>query len=280
MGLLNATPETSPEVDTPSKEVTPPNDGSIDTSKVAPDAGPPVDAAIKPEWLEDKFWNVKEGITNIEALNKSYTDLRSEFNKKNSDKAGESLEDYATDDFFKGKGMEGMKEDPAMSMAFEAAKETGLGVKQAHAFITKFMGGMGEIIPSEPAFDGEAELAKLGKNGAHIVSGIKSWIDGMKDDGQLNNEVHSELLKLGASAAGIKALDVLRQKSGVMNIPNGDALTGTTHMSADDWYSATYATHAEAGESETAFDVRMHELGKTIFGTGHGTFNGSGLGVR
>jgi len=270
MGLLDdAQPAEVEEVETT----------EIDTSDVSPDESP-ADIAEKPEWLEEKFWNAEEGSTNVEALNKSYTNLRSEFNKKNNDKAGETIEDYGTDDFFNSEGMEGMREDPVMSMALEAAKEAGMGVKQAQGFITNFMSGMGEMNPAAPAFDGEAELAKLGKNGAHMVSGIKSWVDGMKADGQLNEEVHGELMKLGASAAGIKALDVLRQKSGVMNIPNGDALNGTTHMSADDWYSATFETHAEAGETESAFDVRMHNLGKTIFGTGHGTFSGSGLGVK
>jgi len=48
------------------------------------------------------------------------------------------------------------------------------------------------------------ELSKLGKNGLHMVSGIKSWVDGMKNQGQLNDEVHAELLKLGSSAAGLK----------------------------------------------------------------------------
>lgn len=273
MGLLgDAQPEEIIE-ETP----VPVEDGSIDTTKVSPTETPAVDAAQKPDWLEDKFWNADDATTNVEALNKSYTDLRQAFNDKNNDKAGKSVEDYGTEDFFNSEGMEGMKEDPAMSMAFEAAKEAGLGVKQAQAFITKFMGGMSEF--AAPVYDGEAELAKLGKNGAHMVSGIKTWVDGMKNDGVLNDEVHDELLKLGSTAAGIKALDVLRQKSGVLNIPNGDALTGTTHMSADDWYAATYKTHGEAGESEQAFDARMHTVGKTIFGTGSGTFSGEGLGI-
>lgn len=270
MGLLD---DAQPVEETPVQV----DDGSIDTTKVAPDVTPAVDAPTKPDWLEDKFWSKEKSEANVEALSTSYKDLRQAFNDKNNDKAGESVADYGTDDFFNGEGMKGMKEDPAMSMALEAAKEAGLGIKQAQAFISKFMSGMGEINP--PAPSGEDELAKLGKNGAHMVSGIKSWIDGMKSDGQFNDEVHNELLNLGSTAAGIKALDVLRQKSGVMNIPTGEAISGTTHMSANDWYAATYETHAEAGESESAYDVRMHKLGETIFGTGHGTFSGEGLGV-
>ena len=280
MGLLGDAPVDAPEVEEVAEApVETPPDTDMDTTKVDPTESLPVDAPVKPEWLEDKFWNADKAEGNFEDLAGSYANLRKAFNEKNSDKAGETIEDYGTDEFYAQDGMENMKEDAVMTMALEAAKDAGLGVKQAHKFITKFIGEMGEVTPAQPVYDGEAELAKLGKNGAHMVSGIKSWVDGMQTDGYLNEEVHGELLKLGATAAGIKALDVLRQKSGVQNIPHGEAISGTTHMSADDWYSATFGTHAEAGETEQAFDVRMHEIGKTIFGTGTGTFNGSGLGV-
>lgn len=272
MSLMDeGTPTEAPVEEAPVEE------GSIDTTKVAPDESPAVDAPLKPEWLDEQFWDTKEAAPKYESLAKSYTDLRAEFNKRNNDKVGETVEEYADEEFMASEGMEGMKEDPAFNMAIKAAQEAGLGVKQAQSFIAKFMEGMGEFAPE--AIDTTAELAKLGKNGPHVISGLKTWIDGMKTQGDFTDEVHGELVRLGSTAAGIKALDVLRQKSGEMNIPAGDALTGTTHMSSEDWYSASYETHAEAGESRDAFDVRMHELGKTIFGTGHGTFSGEGLGT-
>lgn len=234
-----------------------------------------VELPTRPEYLDEQFWDADKGEPNVQGLAKSYKDLRTEFNKRNNDKVGETAEDYATKEFFLQEGMESMKEDPAMMQAFAAAKEAGLGVKQAQTFINNFMGGMEDFKPQQ--VDVQAELAKLGKNGPHVVSGIKTWIDGMQKQGHLNDEVHSELLKLGSTAAGIKALDVLMHKSGEMNIPAGKALNGTSHMSAQDWYAATYDSHAEAGESKEAFNVRMRSLGETIFGTGHGTFNGTGF---
>lgn len=261
----------------PSPEESPVEDGSLDATKVSPDDSPAVDAPLKPDWLDKQFWNEKEASPNYESLAKSYSDLRTEFNKRNNDKVGDTAEDYVDEEFMASEGMETMKEDPAFNLAIKSAQEAGLGVKQAQAFITKFMEGMSEFAPE--AIDTSAELAKLGKNGPHVISGLKTWIDGMKTQGTMNDEVHAELMKLGSTAAGIKALDTLRQKSGEMNIPTGDALTGTQHMSSEDWYAASFETHAEAGESRDAYDVRMHELGKTIFGTGHGTFNGAGLGT-
>ena len=248
-----------------------------DPNEVIMDAAPVEAPPVKerPDYIDEQFWNKEKGEPNVEGMAKSYKELRNAFNKRNEDKVGEKVEDYATEEFFSSEGMQDMKEDPAMMMALEAAKDAGMGIKQAQAFISKFVTGMGELAP--PAVDVQEELGKLGKNGPHIVSGIKTWIDGMKNHGDINDEVHAEILKLGSTAAGIKALDVLRQKSGVLNIPTGDAVHGTTHLSAQDWYAATYETHAEAGESKSAYDARMHDLGKTIFGEGSGSFNGSGF---
>lgn len=233
---------------------------------------------VRPEFLDEQFWDAEKGEANVETLSKSYKDLRTEFNKRNDDTIGETVEDYGTEEFYTLDGMEGMKEDPVMQLALVQAQEAGMGVKQAQTFISKFMVGLTEFAP-QPV-DLNAEIEKLGKNGRHMVSGLKTWVDGMKNQGDINDEVHSEILKLGASAAGIRALDVLRQKSGVMNIPTGTAVHGTTHMSSEDWYSATFETHAEAGETRDSYEMRMSKAGETIFGTGHGTFDGSGHGVR
>lgn len=249
-------------------------EGSEETQ---PEGVAPADAPVRPEYIDEQFWDEEKGETKVEGLAKSYKDLRNEFNKRNDDKVGETVEDYATEEFYALDGMAAMKDDPIMQLALSQAQEAGMGIKQAQDFLSKFVAGMEEFKP-EPV-DVQAELDKLGNNGPHMVSGLKTWVDGMKAQGDINDEVHSEILKLGSTAAGIKALDVLRQKTGVMNIPTGRAVSGTTHMSADDWHSATFETHAEAGETKQSYDVRMHELGKTIFGTGHGTYNGAGLGL-
>jgi hypothetical protein len=264
-----------------------PDEGILAAAEVIPEDGAettetettetqPVDAAVRPEYLDEQFWNTEKGEANVEGLSKSYKDLRAEFNKRNDDKVGETVEEYGTEEFYAQEGMAGMQEDGVMQMALTAAKDSGMGVKQAQDFISKIMNGMAEFAPVP--VDVQAEMESLGKNGPHMVSGLKTWVDGMKSHGDINDEVHSEILKLGATAAGIKALDVLRQKSGVMNIPTGTAVSGTTHMGAEDWYTATYETHAEGNETRASYDVRMKALGTSIFGSGHGTFNGSGLG--
>jgi hypothetical protein len=254
------------------------------TTTTPPDGTPPVDAPQRPEYIPENFWNQEKGEVNLEGMAKSYAEMRKAFNEKNNDKPGETIEEYMTDAYFdddgkfKSETMEIMKDDPGLNAAFQAAKDAGLGVKQTHEFINKFIDGMKDFMP-QPV-DIQTELSKLGNNAEKLVTGLKTWIDGMQTNGDIDAEVHSAMLELGKTAAGIKALDVLRQKTGEMTLPIGEALSGTTHMSLKDWYSATYETHAESGESRAAFRDRMHELGKKLIGKGHGTYDGSGYGVR
>ena len=281
MGLLNE--ET---VETPAEETSkePDQDNAEHLNNEVEDGSNAVDAPTRPEWLDEQFWDKKEGEGNFEQLSKSYSELRKAFNEKNNDKAGEKAEDYITDDTFDAEGnfnIEGYpvpQDDPGLVAAFEAAKEAGLGVKQAQTFIGKFLEQAKEFAPQEPELNIKEEMAKLGDNAVHVVNGIKTWVDGMQTSGQITAEVHAEIINLGATANGIKALDVLRTKTGELAMPTGHAITGTGTMSAEDWYSATFETHAESGESQTSYNTRMHEIGSKIFGNGSGGFNGAGLG--
>jgi len=243
MGLLD-----DGVVEAPPVEESPQEEGQDNTENVnseVDDGSKAVDAPTRPEWLDEQFWNEKEGEGDYEKLSTSYSELRKAFNEKNNDAAGEKVEDYITDDMFNEEGnfaVDGYnvpKDDPGLAAAFEAAKDACLGVKQAQAFIGKFLEKATEFAPQASELNVEEEMAKLGSNAAHVVGGIKTWVDGMQNSGQINEEVHAEILKLGATANGIKALDVLRTKTGEMAMPTGQAITGSSTMSAEDWYSAT-----------------------------------------
>lgn len=246
-----------------------------------PEDTPPVDAPERPEWCPENFW--KDGAADAEAMAKSYSELRKAFNEKNNDKIGDSVEDYMAEEYFteqgnyKADGLVVPKDDPMLKAAFEAAKEAGLGIKATNEFVAKFMGKAGELAP--PPIDVEAEVKSLGKNGPHIIQGLKTWIDGMESNGDITADVKAKLIALGSDAAGIKALDFLRSKTGEQGIPTGNAVTTGHLMTANDWYKATFETHAEPGESREQYDARMRAVGAKIFGTGHGSFNGSGLGI-
>jgi len=273
--------ETQSNEDTPEEAV---RGEDIDNPKVDPtkDAHP-VDASERPEWCPENFWDKKKLTVNAEALSKSYAELRSAFNKKNNDKIGHEVEDYILDAFFtdagnfKAEGVAVPKDDPLLIAAYKAAKESGLGIKATNEFITKFLGESSEF--ALPPIDINAEIAKLGKNGIHIVSGIKTWIDGLETKGTIDSEVKDKMIELGSTAAGIKALDVLRRRSGEQGLPTNTAITGSQNMTANDWYAAKFETHAEHGENRNQYNARMREIGKKIFGEGVGTFNGSGFGI-
>lgn len=254
------------------------------TTTSLPDESAPVDAPERPDYIPENFWDVKKGEVNIKALAKSYSELRKKFNEKNNDKTPENIEDYFDEKYYTEDGMlksdkiEISKDDPALKAAYEIAKNSGMGIKQTNDFINGFIENMADYLPQKISV--EDEIKKLGNNGEKLVSGLKVWVDSMLKNGEVSEEVYQEMLALGKTAAGVKALDVLRQKSGELTLPVGEALSGSTHMTLDDWYNATYETHAEPGESRMAFEERMHELGKKLIGKGYGTYNGSGRGIK
>ena len=173
MGLLD-----DGVVETPPEEVTPEVEGQDNAehiNKEVDNGSKAVDAPVRPEWLDEQFWNEKEGEGDYEKLSTSYSELRKAFNDKNNDAAGEKVEDYITDDMFNEagnfavEGYEVPKDDPGLAAAFNAAKEAGLGVKQAQAFIGKFLEQAKEFAPQEVELNVEEEMAKLGSNAARVV---------------------------------------------------------------------------------------------------------------
>jgi hypothetical protein len=252
-----------------------PDADSGDDSQSAPPAAPPdpEEEPERPQWLPKNFWNEKTGEANYEELAKSYANLRNEFNKRLSDKDSENAADYLKD-IDLGTISE---DDPALKLAISSAIKNKIGTKAMKSFLSDFISGLDEI--TGPKIDSAEEMQKLGRNAENIIGGVKTWLDGMLNKKDLDEESHNALLSLGMTAAGVKALNILKHKDGEIGIPVESAVTAQDHMTVEDWYNATYETHAEKGESMESYDKRMRSIAKKLFGDGEGTFDGSGYGT-
>lgn len=219
----------------------------------------PVDAPQRPDGIPEQFWDTKTGTVRTEALAKSYSSLRNKFNLTNNDKPGKSPDDYMTEGITT--KLAGLKDRPEVKAALQAAKDAGLGVKQAEQFIDTFI----ENLPKPKELNVKEELQALGKNGMTTIKAVKTWLDAMVRDDELSQESYDALASLGETANGIKALNLMRQKSMEMQIPTGTSMGSNIEMGKDEWYQATYKTHAMTGETEADYNDRMHNIGKKIF---------------
>ena len=77
-GLTSDAPATEPEIENPEDNVVP-HKVDDEQENVSEAKETKTDAAEKPEWLEDKFWDKENGEVKTEDLNKSFSELQKQF---------------------------------------------------------------------------------------------------------------------------------------------------------------------------------------------------------
>jgi hypothetical protein len=240
--------------------------------------------------IPEQFLNKETGEVNVDALAKSYNDLRAEFNRMKNGQQGKSPEDAA--EYFKsvqdeeGKfvmpdGTEKFKEiasdDPAMSAVANAAKEAGLTDKQFKTLVESVMIEWNGLLPEPLNMDAERE--KLGKNAAALVNANKSWVVGLKEQGLLTDDMYARAMELGRDATGVQLMQALREQAGEMSIPTMPGSGPDAPMSADAWYNMQFETHAKDGENFQQFMERKSAIGEKIFGNAPAGSSPAGYGV-
>lgn len=197
---------------------------------------PPPAPGARPEYVPEQFWDPSTNATRIEAMAKSWTDLR----RKVSQGTGAAPENP---DLYAMPKIEGLTEelikpdDPLWKQVRESAHKAGVSQQQLEAIVAPYIADVLERAKQQPAANPEAdqaaraeaiaaEKAKLGPNADLVVKDIKSWILGLKSRGSLTDGEAQALLQSG-NANGIRALMKLRTLAGEKPIPL-DSLAGET----------------------------------------------------
>lgn len=240
--------------------------------------------------IPEQFINKETGEVNVDALAKSYNDLRAEFNRTKNGQLGNTPKDAdgyldalkdENGNFVQPEGTDRFRDipsdDPAIAAAANAAKEAGLTDKQFQTLLSLTMAEWNGLLP-EP-LDLDAERDKLGKNAVAMVNANKGWIDGLFEQGLMTEDLHARALELGRDAVGVKLMQVLREQSGEMAIPTNGAQAFDQPMTQAEWYNMTLETHGKPGEDFQAFQERKVKLGEQIFGTEPSGTSPQGLGV-
>jgi hypothetical protein len=202
----------------------------------------------RPDYLPEQFWDAEAGQPRVEALAKSYSEMRTAYNKAKNGEAPDLPEtpDAYLDGFElpreMGEGddkttLENVKEfgtdDPAMVAAASAAKAAGLTKEQFAQFTSMFLHGIDGHLGSlaeGSAIDVEAELQKLGgkEKAAPLMVANKAFLDRLSKSGTLNEEEVAWTKQFAATATGVSVLNKLRQMTGEKAIPvNAATLSGS-----------------------------------------------------
>ena len=169
----------------------------------ANDSIPPDEAKSKPDYLPDNFWNKEKNEADIEAMAKSWTDLRKMVSQGKHKAPPEGKYDLSAF----GENTDNLPMIPVFKDW--AAKN---GVSQA-AFddLAGQLTQMSKEFVQDPGIDAAAERKALGPNAEAKINGMVSWARGLVNKGVWSKDDFDEFKIMGGTARGLTALMKVRE---------------------------------------------------------------------
>ena len=163
----------------------------------------------KPDFLEDKFWDPKEGVK-VEDLNNSYKELQKQFSMGKH----KAPKEYDLNVF---EGID-VEEDPLAQEFLSWANANKPSQEAFDQLVGKFR-ELADQQEEESSINVEEETSKLGPNAPQIINGIKQWGQGLVSKGVWSEDDFEEFKVFAATASGINALNKVRKYYGEQQIP-------------------------------------------------------------
>lgn len=200
-GLLD-----SATIDDPNAPAENPQKTEIDHKQSADPAAPASNTGApktRPEYLPENFWNDEKGEADLEAMAKSWRDLRAKISqgKHNAPADGK----YDTSKFG-----DGAEDNPMASTIVGWAKDNGLSQAQFDDLVDKLQTNAKEMMASE-MIDPAKEIAQLGPNGQAVINGMVDWARGLVNKGVWSKDDFEEFKIMGGTARGLTALMKIRE---------------------------------------------------------------------
>ncbi len=192
---------------------------------------------IKPEGLDDSFWDEENKSLKQDDLIKAYQteqkkalDLRKALSQKGSFKPPKEANEYNYEESLE----EVLPEDgEASQMLKQTALESGLTKDQFNSFVSKLIPNLQEkglltfngpelSEEEQEAQDAEyreAEIAKLGKDGQRVLQGVVNWGQGMVNKGVLSKDELPVFQNMATDAQSLVVLNKIASLTGEPSIP-------------------------------------------------------------
>ena len=207
-GLTADAPAMEPEVENPENNVVP---HKVDEQQenVSEAKETKTNAAEKPDWLEDKFWDKENNEIKTEDLNKSFSELQKQF----------SMGKHKAPKEYDMSALEGIDEDDELASYFKDwAKEN----KPTQAAFDNLVNKFKELSTAQEEEDSiniNEEKKILGPNADQIIKGITTWGQGLVAKGIWSESDFEEFKIFAATGNGINALNKVRKYYGEQTIP-------------------------------------------------------------
>lgn len=165
----------------------------------------------RPDWWPENFWKKDESAPDLEAIAKSWTDLRKQISQGKHKPPADG--NYDTSVFG-----DTPEDDPLRQHVVGWAKEYGISQTAFDKLVGDYLdmaGSQQEIIKTSI----EQERRALGPNADQIIKGMTEWASGLVRKGVWGKDDFEEFKVMGGTANGIKALMKLREAYEGMKIP-------------------------------------------------------------
>lgn len=155
----------------------------------------------RPDWWPENFWRKEENEPDLEAIAKSWTDMR----KIVSQGKHKAPPDGNYDTAVFGANF---NDDPLAPTVLDWAKEHGISQMAFDDLIQKVQSVAGELTPQGPSV--EEEMKYLGPNASAKINSMVNWARGMVNKGIFSPEDFEEFKVAGGTAKGLNMLMKLR----------------------------------------------------------------------
>ena len=240
----------------------------------------------RPAEIPEQFWDKAKGEVNTAAALKSYAESQSQVTKlveENKKLKGASPKAPAKAEDYKFEAPADMKDaiksdDPGLGVFRKVAHKMGVSQEQFQAGLTEFLTEAKAFMP-EPV-DTKAEMAKLGPNAQAVMDAVYGWGKGLVSSGLWSDDEFNEVVIMGSTATGLKALNKLRERSGEKPIPLNAALEGDL-PSKEELYAAKRDPRYRPGSDkyDPEFKKKIDRQFDQVFGTQPAGSSEAGLGV-
>jgi hypothetical protein len=158
----------------------------------------------RPDWWPENFWKKEDNEPDLEAIAKSWTDMRKIVSQGKHKAPADGKYDTAIFG-------DNPDNNPLAAPVLEWAKDHGISQAAFDALVTRVNDVASELQPASSQVDPAAEMKALGPNAQAMVNGMVNWARGMVNKGVWGAEDFEEFKVMGGTAKGLKALMKVRE---------------------------------------------------------------------
>lgn len=231
----------------------------------------------RPAYVPEQFWDAEKKEIRHEAVFKSMSDTRQALKTAGGKKGTtvESADGYKYEAPKVPDHIDASPDDPTVKALRDISFKAGLTQEQFNTLVGGYFEHATKLLPAP---DLAAEKAKLGENAEAVMEAVEAWGQELVNSGIWAPEEFDEIVGMGSTADGLRALNKLREAYGGQQIPlnPGEGGEGGGWSLEECYEKAGTAEYYSSESFRKKVDARIAKL----VGTAPAGSSPAGMGVK